>query len=370
MIRTKFIEELGRRLNERLLDIWEGRSGLTPAQEEAYRNLWRVEAGREPKIEPCRFLGEYTGETIPCGPCGGKVRLKLYECSHNRTTQTITLEMADASVSNCLDCRWKNKEPEPEQSPTTRRHLLCHLLPVPGNGVWQRAVEQLRLRWKLFDGRKIFAVMTGEVVTQNAARRHTLESVEIVRALLPADAEIVPIANDANLREVASWGPLWDRVLIDAAPNDAVLYCHTKGATRPVDPGNSCQWWASMLWSLALDHWGLVEHELKNYPLVGPFKKVGRGFGDHFGEWHFSGTFFWSRVAAMRDRYHVAVPKQWWGVEAWPGLAFRPEEAASIFTQGEIETLNLYSPELWASEIRPRYEQWIKGNPPDWKWQK
>jgi hypothetical protein len=40
-----FVPEIGRELTGRLLDIWEGRSGLPPDKEEAYRRLWRGRAG-------------------------------------------------------------------------------------------------------------------------------------------------------------------------------------------------------------------------------------------------------------------------------------------------------------------------------------
>lgn len=118
MSRVKCIEELNNReLSGRLLDIWEGRSGLAPNVEETYRNLWREQAGKEPKIEPCRFHGKPTGETIDCTPCGGRVRFKVFECSHPKLTGVCTLEMADPAVPNCRDCHWKNRDKEPPPMP-------------------------------------------------------------------------------------------------------------------------------------------------------------------------------------------------------------------------------------------------------------
>ncbi len=111
MTESKFVDELSRELAGRLLAIWEGRSGLAPAVEDQYRNLWRAQAGLAPKVEPCRFHGKATGETIPCTPCGGRVRLKLYECSHPKHAGTCTLEAADPATPNCKDCQWRNREP-------------------------------------------------------------------------------------------------------------------------------------------------------------------------------------------------------------------------------------------------------------------
>ena len=117
MSEPKFIEDLnGRELAGRLLEIWEGRSGLAPFVEEQYRNLWREQAGKEPKIEPCRFHGNYTGETIECAPCGPRVRFKVYECSHPKHKGICTLEMADTSVPDCKSCHWKNRDPAPDRN--------------------------------------------------------------------------------------------------------------------------------------------------------------------------------------------------------------------------------------------------------------
>lgn len=121
---TKYVEELGHSLSGRKLDIWEGRSGLPPTKEEFYRNEWRKEAGKKPKREKCRFFGEPTGDTIPCAPCAGKTRFKLFVCSHRENERhDATLEMADEKVWNCADCF--KMEPIPVQE-----FLQLNLLPV------------------------------------------------------------------------------------------------------------------------------------------------------------------------------------------------------------------------------------------------
>lgn len=248
----------------------------------------------------------------------------------------------------------------PKSSTAPRRHLLCHVYPRAGNGVWRRAVDQVRRRLPLFTGKTVFAVVTGG---------SDLDPAPAVRAYLPAGALMVEVPNDPKLREVATWGPLWDAVTPYLGPADAVLYAHAKGVTRPVDPGNSCQWWASLLWPLVLDHWPLVERLLKTYPIVGPFKKVGHGFGPGFGDWHYSGTFYWMSVKDFLTRRRaVPVPRRWWGVEAWPGVAYPVAEAGCLFHEGRQPFPNLYSPRYWMTTVRPEYERWMKENPPAWPW--
>lgn len=272
-------------------------------------------------------------------------------------------EAGKGVVSQCqcnvrCDCYEADSPDDP-----VRRHAIMHLLPVPGNGVWQRSLDQIRLRRGLFTGRIVVACCTGQY------KGKSLDPPEMVRSLLPSEAELIEVPNNPTRREGATWKQLWESLWPDLGDSDAVLYCHTKGATRNVDPGNSCQWWASLLWSLALDHWPKTESLLKRYPIVGSFKKVGQGFGNGFGNWHYSGTFFWIQAGDFKEhRYSVAVPSQWWGVEAWPGLAYDHADAGCLFLPGTVPSLDIYSPKFWQKTLRPEFEKWIQKNRPAWPW--
>jgi hypothetical protein len=328
------------------------------------RLCWVRRYGPEPVPPPVELVTAraappcaHEGHTAPA-PAGLNPRKTYLRCDKGMGTGGV--------VCRC-DCnsRCKGYEPdtpdEPDPAPA-RRHVACHVLPVPNNGVWRRSLDQLKLRWRLFTGRKVFAVCTGSF------RGHPLDSPDDVRDYLPPGAEVVEVPNDPGLREVATWQPLWDRVLDGANPQDCALYCHTKGATRRVDPGNSCQWWASLCWSLSLDHWGLIEKKLARRPVVGPFKKLGYGFGHGYGRFHYSGTFFWVKVGDFRKRLAVPVPRQWWGVEAWPGLAYDVAEAEELFLSGQVPAHDLYAPRYWGETVRPEYGRWIQQNRPSWPW--
>lgn len=258
-------------------------------------------------------------------------------------------------VRACEDC--------PHYAPpgSGRRHLLCHLLPVAGNGVWRRAVAQIRARRPLFTGRMVFAVATAGGVL-------SLDPPAAVRRELPPDATVLEVPNDPDLREVASWGPLWDALLPDVGPADAVLYCHGKGATRADGPHTPTDAWASLCWALALDYWPLYAAALAHHPIAGPFKKVGYGFGSGGGGWHYTGAFFWTSAARLKERLAVACPRKWWGVEAWPGLAHRPAEAAAVFHEGYFPKLDLYKESYWDEIVRPEFDAWVRANPPSWPW--
>ncbi len=281
-------------------------------------------------------------------------RFDVRECEagHGRVTQ----------ARECESCPDYDADAPDRFGPVGKRHLVYHLLPVAGNGSWRRAIDHLRMRWGLFTGTKLVAVMTG------SAGPHTLDAVGEVRDYLPADCEVVEVPNNPTLREVASWIPLWERILAVAADDDAILYAHAKAVTRQVDPGNSCQWWAALTYSLHLDHWTLVADQLARFPVTGAFKKVGHGFGGSRSAWHYSGTFFWVRAGDFRSRPWRAVDQQWWGTEAWPGIGYHANEAGCLFLDGTVPRLDLYSPRFWDRVVRPRYTEWLSQNPPSFPW--
>lgn len=260
-------------------------------------------------------------------------------------------------------------EPEPRFPPVGLRHLVYHVFPRKG-GVWRSNVNQLLERWPLFTGRKFVSVATCEKLVLSGQ----IDTVAEVRAALPADAEILPVKNDPQAREVAAWVPNWSRALAAAGPDDAVMYGHAKGVTRP--PGSPCHEWARVLYETNLDHWPLVADLLTRFPVAGSFKKRNWYSGSTRLPFHYSGTFFWVRAGEMRRRTWDHVTPDWWGEgpwggwsnEAWVGTAFKDDEAGTIFHEGSAGTpFNLHEPGPWP-EIRRRYAAWVAANPPAREW--
>lgn len=307
----------------------------------------------------CAHFGGFL-ETVACPTCPnpGRTKAKVFACSvHGKCSP---FERAIPGVKSCATCG-DHREPRPAESrpPAGARHLACHVMPTRRDGgiAWRLACEQLRSRWSLFTGRKVVAVVTGA----------DLDSADAVRAALPPDAEVFEAAaNDPTLREVATWEAIWSRILPRAGADDAALYCHAKGVSRPYDAGGTPHSWASLLWSLSLDHWPLVSELLGRHPIAGSLKKVGAAFGPDGGTWHYSGSFFWARVADLRRRLEQYVTKKWYGVELWPGIVYAAGEAATIFLESATESMDLYDPKYWADTVRPEYEKWIQRNPPAW----
>jgi len=232
----------------------------------------------------------------------------------------------------------------------SRRNLLFFIHPIAGNGVWQRRVIQLRQRMPLFNGKRIVAITTGG----------GLDSASEVRTALDGlGCEFVEVPNDATLREVAAFEPMFSRVE-STDPTEATLFAHAKGVTRP--PMSAPQAWGDVLFATHCDYWQAVEAVLMCKPIAGCFKKFGRGFAESESEWHYSGSWFWFRNAELFSRNWRKIDLFWAGIEPYPSLHFSDAEAGSIFMEGNVNSLNLYDSALWESKVLPAWKLWQEVN--------
>lgn len=251
-----------------------------------------------------------------------------------------------------------------------RRHLVYHILPVSGP-VWRRGVDQLRLRWNLFTGMKVIGIATGGPVMAHKGdgKQYPLESAKKVREYLPPDCEVIEYENAPNRWELSGWPKLWRRLFEGCQDDDAVLYAHAKGVTRPGH--QTVHAWADEMYRLNLDYWDVVEELLKNHPVAGAFKRAGSTLarackdtpGMENSHWYFAGNFWWSRCGPLREKMAaVPVPPDPWGAEAWAGLAWGWQEAGSVWTHVGTNRHYYGKPDwdLTQSEI----DAWRARNPP------
>lgn len=250
----------------------------------------------------------------------------------------------------CKTCGDYEASDEDDGDDGPRRHLLFHVFPVPR--MWQRIADQVRWRLRMFGGRKVVAVCTGI----------GLDSPDAVADYLP-ECEVVTVANNPALREVATWKPLWERLQEFSETDDPVFYCHSKGVTRPWNPGVTCHPWGRVMFSSLLDYWPVVEAELIRWPIAGSFRKVGMGFSGSLSRWHYSGSFFWIRCSeAFKHGRWLHIDRQWWGNESWPGIHFPPEHAGVVFKEGRVPSLDNYSPQKFFGPMQAEFRAWCASN--------
>jgi hypothetical protein len=300
----------------------------------AYRESWAAEARKRAAL-PCRHLGADNGQTVSCPTCRGKVALKVFSCAlHSRCTPT----RAVPEIACCADCA--DYAPFP---PPTVRHLLYHVYPRWGS-IWRTRLLRLRERLPLFNGRKLIAV----------AHDHTTEGCGMVEdALAGTGCEIFAVPNNPERREVETFPHLFGPLSGLNGPEHATLYGQAKGTTRP--DGSTARRWAEALEETCLDYWPVVGRLLEHSPVVGPFKKVGRGWPENqsLSEWHFSGSWFWFRNDALFGKDWRRIDPFWSGIESYPSLHFGALEAGCICHAGQVPSLDLYDHAYWDDVVDP-----------------
>lgn len=306
----------------------------------SYAVYWGVP---RPHTVPC----VHEGHIIEHCPAGNEL-LHVRDCDiHDRCTR------GKGRIRSCEGCT-DYQPPKAAGDIGSVRHLLYHCYPVRQNGTWQRNLDRLIPRLPLFNGRRIMAIVTEE---PNATV--FLDKPEAVESYIKGRGfETFRIVNSPRLREAASFVPLWSHLTDLTGGEHVAFYAQAKGVTRPFDPGTTVHRWASYAYELNLDYWLIARGLLQQYPCVGAFKKVGKGFVGSASRWHFSGAFGWFRLADVWARNWRYVDKQWWGAESWPGVHFTPDDAGAIGLDGTVPQLDLYDWHYFNTTVEPKVEEW------------
>lgn len=292
----------------------------------------------KPMRADCAWLGDVKSRRNASGHVTGAEGKWLRECQKYGECR-VDEPWPGKTCKGCTDYRMSIDEPDFDT-----RHLLYHVYPMKGTGTWQRNCDHILRRLNLFNGRKVVAIVVDEKTDDPEAVKQHMRG-----------CEFIVLENDYMLREVVSWIPLWKSVI--NLPG-CTFYAHAKGTSRPWNPGVSCHWWADVMYETLLDYWPLVRDSLQSHPITGTFKKVGRGFTGCISQWHYSGSFFWTRNELFRKRDWKEVPQQWWGSEAVTGVLFKPDEAGCVFHPGTHPGLDCYKPDYMRSRVLPELAAW------------
>ena len=312
---------------------------------------------------PCRHLGAPTGESLPCQACGGgKAQVAVRACAvHGECVAEAKLVKREGGryLTHCRCPQYEAPLPKAPIAPLARpivRNLLAHVWPRRGSK-WRLRVEELLKRVDLFNGRRIVAVATDE----------TTEGASAVRAMFGGLAdEVFEVRNEPNLREVATFLPLYERVQ-SLNPAHVTFYWQSKG-TSPHAPATGDRWenaveaWIDVIHQTSLDFWPTVEALLERYPVVSALKKIGRGWGREQtrAEWFPNGSICWFRnrdLFSRPDWRRIDYFRD--GIEPYLALHFAAEEAAAIFHEDAVDRKNNW-PYDWPywERLLPKFEEW------------
>jgi hypothetical protein len=232
------------------------------------------------------------------------------------------------------------------------RHLTFHVWPTTKHDAWQWNLQQLATRWPLFTGNKIIAIATdGSTVPADAVLQFC-EQIGI------SWDHVIVQPNNARIREVATWVPMLKFLNPEnAGPNEVVFACHGKGV-RHEHREEHIKAWAEVMYQSCLDYWPIVENQLRSKVATGSFRKFG-GFKTQCRNFHFSGTFFWWRLAEIGKRDWKKVEQKYWGTENWMSCQAEASETGFLFHD---KCVSLYEYKYWEDVIWPAWEIWKQDN--------
>jgi hypothetical protein len=310
---------------------WMDRYGLTS---EKSQELWpwagptkstkpirRPVAVRQPD---CFHRGPEVRRTT-CKTCRGRTELFVFSCDVFGEC-TEHKQVPDVAAT-CNNCPKKNT-----YKPPFVRNLIYHLYPKKGNGVWQWNVQELLKRINLFDGKRVIAIVTDSSTDDPSL---------VKQAFAGSVHDFIVLPNDSKLREVVTFKALFNRVETHD-PKQVTLYAHGKGVRHGMsdETQRTPQRWAEMIYESMLDYWPIVEQRLVEYPVVGSFKKVGRGFRESKSTWHYSGSWTWFRNRDMFMKDWEKIDNYWYGIEPYFSLHFPKEQAGVVFKEGIVGVCN------------------------------
>lgn len=216
-----------------------------------------------------------------------------------------------------------------------------HICTLVGRGVgWRPAAEQIKKRLHLFNGKRVIAIAGGP----------GCEAASVVKSFFGPDVDYIEVENNHRLREVTSHNLLWERVIDDH--DSFTFYCHSKTVTRP-PTYPAVHRWTEILFESNLDFLEVVERQFQDRHIIGSFLKRSGQFGK---SWHFSGSFYWVRMADLHKRNWREIDKRRHGVESWPAVVFTSRECGVIFCECDLR-LNLYQP-VSLAEVDKDYAAW------------
>lgn len=232
------------------------------------------------------------------------------------------------------------------------RHLTFHLWPTVKHDAWQWNLQQLAKRWRLFNGIKIIAIATDSSTVTNTA------VIDYSASLGIQWDHVIVQPNNARIREVATWVPMLQLLSPETAkPNEVVFACHSKGV-RHETREDHIKAWAEVMYQSCLDYWPLAEELLKSKVAAGSFRKFG-GFKTKCQNFHYSGTFFWWRLAELGKRNWRKVEQTYWGTENWLSCHADPVECGVLFHD---KCVSLYEYSYWKEVVWPAWEIWKRDN--------
>lgn len=235
----------------------------------------------------------------------------------------------------------------------SRRHLTFHIYPTSHHDSWQWNLQQLAIRWEVFNGKKAMAIAVDQKTVKPSA------VVDYAKSIGVEFDYVIQKTNSRNLREVITWYPMLEAIGVEAMnADDAVFSCHAKGV-RHQSRESQIVGWASLMYQTCLDYMPLVDKLMQSHASVGSFRRYGDPATPINGRWDYAGTFFWWKPHELCRRKWRKIEHRFYGTESWLGLHLGKDEAAGLFLDN---CDNLYEADYWVKTVWPAWEIWKAEN--------
>lgn len=229
------------------------------------------------------------------------------------------------------------------------RHLTYHIFPAKNHDGWKWNIDQLSKRWELFNGKKIAAIVTDS----------STESYETVVEFMQQRGlifdHVIHMTNEKKKRETLTWVAMLELLNPESAgENEVVFSAHAKGV-RHDNFTDTLRSWTDLMYQSCLDFWPIVERQLSDKIATGSFKRYGtfKNLGNN--QWHYSGTFFWWRLADFGRRDWRGLDSTFYGTESWLGRHSKADETSVLFLTFVDD---LYRSDYWEKTIWKHWEKW------------
>jgi hypothetical protein len=221
------------------------------------------------------------------------------------------------------------------------RHMAFYLAPFASNDEWARNCNELFRRIELFNGRRLVALAHGPGL-------HHPDPIVTMFERRGCDVLLIP--HDPRLRDMTGF-PALIRAHYNLAKNAVLWFGHGKGVSGTCGQPQR-QWWRNTMFEWTLGRYERCMELLLNKACVGTHRigpepllqqMSGKGpipakflqggvFHDYTNayRWHFAGTFFWVRCAALYSRNWDRFGKSGWYAEAYLGDQIPYEETACV----------------------------------------
>lgn len=281
--------------------------------------------------------------TFPPGSRGHteavKKKAKIRESYANRMARKKDLEI----------------KPRPFNSPV--KHLHFFFYPRYGNSTWYHIDKIREFIWQ-FNGHRVCCVATNRDTIHDRIRSD----------LVLLFDEVYEVPNNPRRRELVGFIPTLKRLQIAGATgeDDAICFAHSKGQQEKTATDATVREWTNAMYETVVGNWSQAEAALaEGYPLAGSFKVIGN-FRTTPYRWHYSGTFFWARAAAIFEAPNwTETCNRWWGSESYVGRHWASDEGYCLFADlGRKRAASVYDKGLWDNQLREELEQWRRTTGP------